>query len=162
MKTKALGEASKMVYVSRDLGHSVHLVQHTAVESVYPLHSTLLTQLFQLLAAKPSAAPKHLLCFDSPASTRHPADSRTCCFARRLDLEDAIIHTSKVSSHSTHDHQLSNTGGIPSVQCLSTINLGIPFWAVSKLCLPQWHENEICVKMRFKLLIGSTCSTMFL
>lgn len=104
----------------------------------------------------------HLLRFDSPASTRHPADSRTCCLARRLDLEDAIIHTSKVSSHSTHDHQLSNTGGIPSVQCLNTINLGIPFWTVSELCLPQRHENETCVRMRFKLLIGSTCSMIFL
>lgn len=100
--------------------------------------------------------------FDSPASTRYPADSRTCCLTHRLDLEAAIVHTSKVSSHSTHDHQLSNTGGIPSVQCLSTINLGIPFWAISELCLPQWHENETCVKMRFKLLIGSTCSMMFL
>lgn len=48
--------ASKMAYVSCERVHAIHSVQHTAVTSVKPFHSTLLTQLSRLLPAKPSAA----------------------------------------------------------------------------------------------------------
>lgn len=50
MELKTSGKASKIVYVSCELVHSVHSVKHTSVKSVNLAHSAV------PLAAKPSAA----------------------------------------------------------------------------------------------------------